>query len=335
MLGFLSFVASQWKRLPVTQPPADVKDRTYVITGANTGLGYECAKHLINFGTGRVILAVRTVSKGEAALNQIRKDTGRTGAGEVWQLDLESFDSVEQFAKRLETLDRLDVLVENAGIARIRYFEIEGVESTLMINVLSTILLALRALPKLRETAVKFGTKSNLAIVASNTALYPDVAGMFDGVHGNLFETLSRPETMDEHRYPFSKQLAILATRNLASLLPLSDNKVIINVVNPGFCKSELAREANGVQRVMMNIMKLLLARTTEQGSRTLLNAAFSGPDSHGCYMSSCKPRDDMIPEWLMGKTGAEKQQRVWGDLLAELQAKGHPVNTLELFKKP
>lgn len=67
----------------------------------------------------------------------------------------------------------------------------------------------------------------------------------------------------------------------------MQNNKpdVIINYVNPALCHSELARDGPW----MLTIMKFFLARTTEVGSRTLVNAVESGKESHGQYMSNCR----------------------------------------------
>ncbi|KAF5014669.1 hypothetical protein F66182_14267, partial [Fusarium sp. NRRL 66182] len=116
MPSFLAFVRDQYTHLPIPDPPANIKEATYIVTGANTGLGYECTKHLFRLGAKRIIMAVRTPSKGEAALATIQNETGRKDTGEVWELDLTSLDSVEAFAQRVDKLDRLDAIIENAGL---------------------------------------------------------------------------------------------------------------------------------------------------------------------------------------------------------------------------
>ncbi len=80
MPGFLGFVGEQYTHLPLATPPANIQNGTYVVTGANTGLGYECAKHLIRFGAGRVIIACRSLDRGNAALAKIRRGDARAGA---------------------------------------------------------------------------------------------------------------------------------------------------------------------------------------------------------------------------------------------------------------
>ena len=88
------------------------------------------------------------------------------------------------------------------------------------------------------------------------------------------------------HRYNVSKLLEVFFVRELASKTALnSKSDVIINYVNPGLCHSELARDAGWG----LYVLKLLLARTTEYGSRTLVIAAEAGMESHGQYMSNCQ----------------------------------------------
>lgn len=87
---------------------------------------------------------------------------------EVWEVDLGKFESVKAFCKRVEQLERLDVVVENAGIAVPTFELVEGFESTITVNVVSTFLMALLLLPKLRESGEKFGIVPRLTIVASD-----------------------------------------------------------------------------------------------------------------------------------------------------------------------
>ncbi|MCV7421150.1 SDR family NAD(P)-dependent oxidoreductase [Mycobacterium yunnanensis] len=93
----------------------DQTGRTAVVTGANTGLGYETAAALAAKGA-HVVLAVRNLEKGKAAADLIAR---RTPGAEVTlqQLDLTSLDSVREAADQLHAgLDRVDLLVNNAGV---------------------------------------------------------------------------------------------------------------------------------------------------------------------------------------------------------------------------
>lgn len=152
---------------PVT-PTTDCTGRTIIVTGANTGLGKEAARHLVKLNAERVIITSRTASKGEAAAKDIEQTTGRKGVVEVWDLDLENYDNVKAFAERVKTLKRLDAIIENAGKNTMKFSEVAGNESTITVNVVSTFLLALLALPKLQETARIYNIVPTLTIVSSD-----------------------------------------------------------------------------------------------------------------------------------------------------------------------
>ena len=77
--------------------------------------------------------------------------------------------------------------------------------------------------------------------------------------------------------------------RQLASLQSANDSDVVINLVNPGLCKTELARNAPIWLWAIIAIMRLLLGRTAEEGSRNLLYAAIAGGASNGKYVSACQ----------------------------------------------
>jgi NAD(P)-dependent dehydrogenase (short-subunit alcohol dehydrogenase family) len=115
LVSFLpTFIKSQFFEHPEV-PTADCSGKTIIVTGANVGLGKEAARHFVRLNATKVILACRTVSKGEAARADIEATTQRFGVVEVWPLDLEDYDSIRRLVNRAESLDRLDVVLENAG----------------------------------------------------------------------------------------------------------------------------------------------------------------------------------------------------------------------------
>jgi len=94
---------------------ADQTGRVAVVTGANSGIGFETAKELARKGA-TVILACRSQKKGEAAAAAIRGENP-TGRVQMMRLDLSSLASVRAFAQTFTAaLDRLDLLINNAGV---------------------------------------------------------------------------------------------------------------------------------------------------------------------------------------------------------------------------
>ena len=187
----MSFIYDQlFTKLPY--PTADHSGQTVIITGSNVGLGLEAARHFTRLNAEKVILGVRNLEKGQKAKESIEETTQRQGVVEVWQLDLSSYESTKQFAHRAESLKRLDTLVENAGIATDRYSVSEDNESTITTNVVSTFLLGLLLLPKLRESGSRFNFTPHLSIVSSEVHAwikFPEQNAT------NIFETLNGKET--------------------------------------------------------------------------------------------------------------------------------------------
>ena len=187
----IDFIYSQLF-ITLPYPTSDFSGKTIIVTGSNVGLGLEAARHFTRLNADKVILGVRNLEKGEAAKKSIEETTNRLGIVEVWQLDLASYESTKQFVKRAEGLRRLDAVVENAGIATRRYQVAEDNESTITTNVISTYLLALMILPKLRETATKFNTTPHLTIVSSEVHSFTSFP---EKNSPNIFKTLSDKET--------------------------------------------------------------------------------------------------------------------------------------------
>lgn len=108
----LTFLRAQFAYIP--EPTKSFAGQTIIVTGSNTGLGREAARHFVRLNAAKVILAVRSIKKGEDAKFDIEKTTDRRGVVEVWQLDMANYDSVKMFAKQCDSLSRLDVVMENA-----------------------------------------------------------------------------------------------------------------------------------------------------------------------------------------------------------------------------
>lgn len=223
VIGFIS--GQLFTSLP--RPTTRLNGRTVIVTGSNVGLGLEAARYMASLGAAKVILAVRTISKGETARESILQTTRvDPSVVEVWSLDLGSHASVTAFADRVnKELPRLDIALLNAGIATDKFKIVEGDESTITTNVTSTFLLGMLLLPKLKETAKNFpdAPKPHLTFTSSEVhfmtkfptgkdALRDGTAGT-GGVFGKLNDrAISAPQMMD--RYNVSKLLEVSRQRN-------------------------------------------------------------------------------------------------------------------------
>ena len=91
-------------------------------------------------------------------------------------------------------------------------------------------------------------------------------------------------------RYPLSKLTETFAVRHLArEVLPVEKGGVVINLVCPGLCITELSRNAPEEFTKRLRDMHSLCGRTAEDGSRTLLHGAVAGVESHGKLLHSCE----------------------------------------------
>lgn len=138
----------------------------------------------------------------------------------------------------------------------------------------------------------------------------------------SIFEALNKndPKYIAD-RYQVSKLLEVFMVRALAERMnsgPHANEPIILNCLNPGLCHSSLSRSVTGIRRLIFEFFKLAMARTTEQGSRTLVAAAEAGAESHGQYMSDCR----VVPpsEFVRSDEGKKTQERVYTELMAILE---------------
>ena len=312
---WLDLFYTQWfTRL--AYPTGNWTGKTIVITGANQGLGFEAARHYVRLNAAKVILGCRSTAKGEDAKREIESSTQRTGVVEVWPLDLQDYDSVREFANQCNTLPRIDVLLESAGIATATYQFAGGNESSITTNVVSTFLLALLVLPKLKAVAQQHNIQPIVTVVTSETHAQPQFKEQ-DAPQGQIFNTLSAEKTaiMGE-RYPLTKLLEILIGRAITAQHP-QPYPVVLNLVNPGFCHSGLMREAPAP--IALAIKYIFGARTTEQGSRTLVHGTTLGPESHGQYVTAMRIEEPSA--FARSAKGDETGRRLWAELSEKLEA--------------
>lgn len=281
------------RHLPADTKP-DFTGRTLLITGANTGLGFEAAVKFVQLGAAKVILGVRTVSKGEDAKVRIEQITGRKNVLEVWHVDMLDYESIKNFASRVDKeLERLDMAVLNAGVVMASFQESKyGWEKTLQVNVLSTSLLALLLLPKLRASKSDEFTPV-LELISSGT---------HETLHKLRFDSTEPLAAYNKRsnfrffdQYATSKLFLEYAHTGLAQLVTAPSGKPDVFVVSvcPGATKSELGRDSKGfLAKIGMVLMGLLFQRTTEQGARSYVSGLTLGEKGHGRFWQHDKIKE-------------------------------------------
>ncbi|TDZ37484.1 Short chain dehydrogenase atnD [Colletotrichum spinosum] len=316
----ISLLRAQYKNLPIATTRETCEGNTYIITGSNGGIGLEAVKHLVNVGAARVIIAVRSLTKGNEAKALVDASTGRPEATEVWQLDMASFDSIRAFARKaIKELTHIHGLVENATAALDTWTISEGMETSVAVNVVGTVLLALLLLPKLKEMAKVSKSPPQIVVVTSGLGFGQESFLQYAGQ--DIFQVLNEEGKSDmNRRYSVTKLVQIFAVRQLASLAPYSETGVVINYLNPGLCNTGLARYGRIWLRIQVYLLNVLMGRTPEMGSRTILHSMVAGPESHGEYVSDCEIKDHWVPEWAKGPRGREFQAQVWDQLTPILE---------------
>ena len=245
-----------------------MKGRTVLITGGNTGIGRETAVALARAGA-QVVFTSRDAGKGQAALAEIRARSG-SDAVEVMELDLARLGSVRDLASRVgDRFDRLDVLVNNAGLMLgSRRETADGYEMTFQVNHLGPFLLT-----TLLGDRLAAGDRARVVNVAS--------AAHKSARHGLDFDDLQSTRGYRSFSvYAKSKLANILFTRELARRW--DDHGIAVNAVHPGFVASDFGRDGDmsrlaGLAYPLIRVFAL----TPEQGARTQVHVA-SAPEVEG-----------------------------------------------------
>ncbi|KAI0418974.1 putative short-chain dehydrogenase/reductase family protein [Xylaria grammica] len=307
-------------KLPV--PSRTFSGLTVIVTGANSGLGLEAARHIVRLDAAKVILAVRDQKKGIAAKESIVESTGKAESIiDVWELDLASRTSVKAFAARADSLDRLDVVLENAGVLTHDFSMAEDNEKTITVNVINTFLLAFLLLPKLRSTSVELSKEVVLTFTGSLTHW---LAGFPERNSSSILRALADKDKADmRQRYVLSKLLELLAFRELSEAVSKSSKPgdIVVNIVNPGSVQTALDREGHGPRAMVWTAFVGTVGRTAEEGSRTLVHGAQGGRETHGQYLDDCKI--GKTSDFVNSQAGIEAQKKLWGEiksLLEEIQ---------------
>jgi NAD(P)-dependent dehydrogenase (short-subunit alcohol dehydrogenase family) len=277
---------------PSEQP--DLTGQVIAITGANAGIGKETAVGLAGMGAS-VVMTARDPARGAAALAEVRDRTGSDRVS-LLSLDLADLRSIEACAQELLSgWDRLDVLVDNAGLVMSRRTETaDGFETTFGVNHLGHFHLTNLLLERLRASA-----PSRVIVLASDAHKFAFGGLRFDDLqthrHYRGFLAYSR-----------SKLANVLFTRELARRMQGSG--VTVNAVHPGYVDSRFGKDGDTRLDSLMGLGARLFAISPEHGARTSIYLA-SSPDVEGAtglYWYKCAParmsklaRDDDVARRL------------------------------------
>jgi len=279
-------------RNPPNDPTTSFAGKTILITGANVGLGLESAVKFAALGASSLIFGVRSLSRGEEAKKTICERTGYPATNiKLFQLDMSIFASVKEFADVVtKNVPRIDIAVLNAGIAAPGYKSSpEGYEMTLQVNVLSTALLSILLLPKLRQTAIETKKPTHLELVGSSghRDITPEILKLEPGE--SAVEKLNTKGVFNlQNQYSVSKLLLMYVMEGIAAVTLDASGKpeVIVTTVCPGLCKTNLGRDFSLPIRIANHAFQVLFARSCEEGSRTLVSGTTLGPEAHGEFWS-------------------------------------------------
>lgn len=241
---------------------SELSGRTFLVTGANTGIGKETARNLAGRGA-RVVIAGRSEEKTRAAMKEIADDTGNTDLDYV-PLDLGDLASVRAAAATfLAAGEPLHVLINNAGLAGKRGVTTSGFELAFGTNHVGTFLLT----ELLRDHIVASGTGRIVNVASTGHYRAP-------GIDWDAVRQYSATRTAFGE-YCVSKLANVLHARELGRRL--EGTGVTTYSLHPGAIASDVWREVPpGLRQVMKLFMK-----NTEQGARTTLYCATS-PDVAG-----------------------------------------------------
>jgi NAD(P)-dependent dehydrogenase (short-subunit alcohol dehydrogenase family) len=243
--------------------------RTAIVTGASSGIGLYTVLGLVRAGM-RVVMVGRDRDRTEAARRFVREHSGADGI-DVVLADFSRLADVRRVADEiLSAGDRIDLLVNNAGLMSRNYrFSFDGFELTFAVNHLAPFLLTQLLLDRLRS---------------SGPARIVTVASEAHRGHRLHFADLARPLDWGTLKaYGRSKLCNILFTRELATRLDGSG--VVATCLHPGVVATAIGQRG-GLTELAWRLMKPFM-KTPERGAETSLFLA-TVPDAtpfHGGYV--------------------------------------------------
>ncbi|PYI08381.1 putative carbonyl reductase [Aspergillus sclerotiicarbonarius CBS 121057] len=311
--------------IPPTPQGTTFDGKTCLVTGANTGIGFETARQMLTLKASRVIITARDKSKGQAAVEALRQDpdvieVNPSARIETFHLDLDDYQSGLAFCDQVKgEVSDLDVLLCNGGMNIMNYQKSKnGHEQVMQVNCYTHFLIILELLPLLQATAAKRKSPSRVTFVGSGTQYHHTLNKVPLGASENVMNHYDDPNIYHGlQRYSDSKLVVNAFIRGLARVVP--DSEVIVN----NFCPGRV--ETTGFDRAIPQWLKMIMYVYRWTSSRPLKHAgwtaiyatAVTGRESHGKFMQSNKI--DPGPPFLNEPAGDEFIERLWEDFVADV----------------
>ena len=284
----------------------DLRGKTAVVTGCNSGLGYETMRVLAMRGA-HVIGTGRNLEKASKACSSV------TGKTTPVALELSNFDSIVESADAIAKLSLpIDILVCNAGINTFSDLElVNGVERTFVVNHLGHFVLVNQLMPLIKESE-----ESRVVHVSSKSAYVqaPAVGIDFDNLRGegafDYWEAYGR-----------SKLANALFSLELSSRL--EGSSISSNALHPGLVQTNIARNAPVVLRTAFDWFGGLISKTPEEGAATQVYVA-TNPNIKGvsgAFFEDCNAVNVSGDHHIFNKSMAE---RLWS--VSEEMADGYLI---------
>lgn len=178
----------------------------------------------------------------------------------------------------------VDVAIISAGIAAPAYRTCpSGWESSLQVNVLSTALCTVLLLPILKKSGNASGSTSILEIVGSEACL--DVQEEWIPKDETILDHYNKkPSFTLERQYHVAKLLLMFVLEGITEAIKGQPHVPTVLVASPGMCRTSLGRDFPFVMRAFMAVFQTFVARSAEQGSRSLVSGAALGPNASGHF---------------------------------------------------
>lgn len=232
--------------------------KTYLITGANTGAGFQATRILLSKGAS-VVMLNRNPSKSEAAIVELKSEFGGTAKVSFITLDLAELASIRQAAKEvLEKVPSIDALICNGAIAQIatQQLTVDGFESQLGVNHYGHFLLCGLLFERINDS------QGRIVVVSSE--------GHKMGLRTIQFDDMNWDKNYHPNKvYSQSKLAQTMFAYELQDKIKAAGKKVKVYVCHPGASNTSLIREsASFMTRMSWALMvKIGVAQTAEKGA--------------------------------------------------------------------